>query len=113
MTIEQIKNCTMENAWELVDFAEAEGVQIQGQDVADLYDHIYDLKDDTDKDSIAEIIGDILKCSDIAVVYDYIKQAVEGNTRFVWERNGLLVPFTENDLKQLKDAVLESIAHEA
>ena len=109
MSVEEIKNCTMENAWELVDFAEAEGVQIQGQDVADLYDHIYDLKDDTDKDSIAEIIGDILKCSDIAVVYDYIKQAVEGDARFVWERNGFLVPFTENDLEQLKDVVLESI----
>ena len=113
MSIEEIKNCTMENAWELVEFAEAQGIQIQGQDVADLYDHIYDLKDDADKDSIAEIIGDILKCSDIAVVYDYIKQAVEGNARFVWERRGFLVPFTENDLEQLKAAVLESIAYEA
>ena len=44
MSVEEIKNCTMENAWELVDFAEAEGIQIQGQDVADLYDHIYHLK---------------------------------------------------------------------
>ena len=113
MSVEEIKNCTVENAWELVEFAEAKGIQIQGQDVADLYDHIYDLKDDADKDSIAEIIGDILKCSDITVVYDYIKQAVEGNTRFVWEVNGFLVPFTENDLEQLKAAVLESIAHGA
>ena len=113
MSVEEIKNCTVENAWELVEFAEAKGIQIQGQDVADLYDHIYDLKDDTDKDSIAEIIGDILKCSDITVVYDYIKQAVEGDSRFVWEKNGFLVPFTEKDLEQLKDAVLESIAPDA
>ena len=113
MSVEEIKNCTMENAWELVEFAEAEGIQIQGQDVADLYDHIYDLKDDDDKDSIAEIIGDILKCSDITVVYDYIKQAVEGDARFVWEKNGFLVSFTEKDLEQLKEAILESIAHEA
>ena len=110
MSVEEIKNCTVENAWELVEFAEAKGIQIQGQDVADLYDHIYDLKDDADKDSIAEIIGDILKCSDIAVVYDYIKQAVEGDARFVWEVNGFLVPFTENDLEQLKEAVLITLA---
>ena len=113
MSMEEIKNCTLENAWELVEFAESEGVQIQGQDVADLYDHIYDLKDDADKDSIAETIDDILKCSDITVVYDYIKQAVEGNTRFVWEVNGFLVPFTENDLEKLKTVVLESIDHGA
>ena len=113
MSVEEIKTCTMETAWELVEFAEIEGIKIQGQDVADLYDHIYDLKDDADKDSIAEIIGDILKCSDITVVYDYIKQAVEGDARFVWEVNGFLVPFTEKDLEQLKEAILESIAHEA
>lgn len=113
MSVEEIKNCTMEKVWELVEFAEAEGIQIQGQDVADLYDHIYDLKDDADKDSIAEIIGDILKCSDITVVYDYIKQAVEGDSRFVWEKNGFLVPFTENDLEQLKETILESIVPDA
>ena len=72
MSVEEIKTCTMENAWELVEFAEAQGIQIQGQDVADLYDHIYDLKNDVDNDSIAEIIGDILKCSKSKRVYDYL-----------------------------------------
>ena len=113
MSVEEIKNCTMEKAWELVEFAESEGIQIQGQDVADLYDHIYDLKDGADNDSIAEIIKDILECSMVEVAYDYIRQAFETKARFVWERNGFLVPFTENDLEQLKEAVLESIAHGA
>ena len=106
MTVEQVKNCNMENAWELAEFAHEHEICVDGHEVWD----VYDLNDEEDNDSIAEIIGDILKCSKIKVVYDYIKQAVEGavkgNVRFVWEVNGFLVPFTENDLEQLKDAVL-------
>ena len=110
MTVEEIQNCTMGNARELAAFAQDHDICVAGHEVWD----VYDLNDDEDNDSIAEIIGDILKCSKIKVVYDYIKQAVEGavkgNVRFVWEVNGFLVPFTENDLEQLKDAVLAAIA---
>ena len=108
MTVEQVKNCTMGKAWELAAFAHEHDISVAGHEVWD----VYDLNDEEDNDSIAEIIGDILKCSKIKVVYDYIKQAVEGaverNVRFVWEVNGFLVPFTESDLEQLKDAVLEA-----
>ena len=109
MTVEQVKNCTMGKAWELASFAQDHDICVAGHEVWD----VYDLNDEEDNDSIAEIIGDILKCSKIKVVYDYIKQAVEGavkgNVRFVWEVNGFLVPFTESDLEQLKAAVLEAL----
>ena len=109
MTVEEIQNCTMGNARELAAFAQDHDICVAGHAVWD----VYDLNDEEDNDSIAEIIGDILTCSKIKVVYDYIKQAVEGtverNVRFVWEVNGFLVPFTESDLEQLKDAVLEAL----
>lgn len=97
----------MEKAWELASFAQDHDICVSEHEVSD----VYDLDDDYDNKSIAEIIKGILECSQIEVVYDYIKQAFEGKARFVWEVKGLLVPFTENDLEQLKAAVLETISH--
>ena len=105
MTVDRVKNYTMENAWELAVFAKEHDICVFGHEVQD----VYDLNDDEDNDSISEIVGDILKCSKSKVVYDYLRQAFEGDARFVWEVNGFLVPFTEYDLEQLKKAVL--IAH--
>ena len=102
MTVEQIQNYTLENARELATFAKEHDICVAGHKVQD----VYDLNDDEDNDSIAEIIGDILKCSKSKRVYDYMRRAFEGDARFVWEVNGFLVPFTENDLEQLKTAVL-------
>ena len=102
MTVEQIQNYTLENARELATFAKEHDICVAGHKVQD----VYDLNDDEDNDSIAEIIGDILKCSKSKHVYDYMRRAFEGDARFVWEVNGFLVPFTENDLEQLKTAVL-------
>ena len=106
MTVERIKNYTMENAWELAFFAKEHDICVLGHEVQD----VYDLNDDEDNASIAEIVGDILKCSKSKRVYDYLRQAFEGDARFVWEINGFLVPFTENDLEQLKEAVLITLA---
>ena len=106
MTVEQVKNCNMKNAWELAEFAHEHDICVDGHEVWD----VYDLNDEEDNDNIAEIIGDILKCSKSKVVYDYLRQAFEGDARFVWEVNGFLVPFTENDLEQLKEAVLITLA---
>lgn len=102
MTVEQIQNYTLENARELATFAKEHDICVAGHKVQD----VYDLNDDEDNDSIVEIIGDILKCSKSKRVYDYMRRAFEGDARFVWEVNGFLVPFTENDLEQLKTAVL-------
>ena len=100
----EVENCTMENAWELAEFAQDNGIYIrQGYEVSD----IWDLKDEDDLDYIYDIIKEIMLTSDLTVIYDYIKQAVEGNSRYVWEVKGFLVPFTEEDLEQLKEAVLE------
>ena len=99
----EVENCTMENAWELAKFAQDNGIYIQGYEVSD----IWDLKDEDDLDYIYDIIKEIMLTSDITVIYDYIKQAVEGNSRYAWEVKGFLVPFTEEDLEQLKKAVLE------
>ena len=102
MTVEQVQNYTLENARELATFAKEHDIYVSGHEVG----NVYDLNDDEDNDSIAEIIGDILKCSKSKRVYDYLRKAFEGDARFVWEVNGFLVPFTENDLEQLKAAVL-------
>ena len=99
----EVENCTMENAWELAEFAQDNDIYIQGYEVSD----IWDLKDEDDLDYIYGIIKEIMLTSDITVIYDYIKQAVEGNSRYAWEVKGFLVPFTEEDLEQLKKAVLE------
>ena len=99
----EIQNCTMENAWELAEFAQDNDIYIQGYEVSD----IWDLKDEDDLDYIYDIIKEIMLTSDLTVIYDYIKQAVEGNSRYAWEVKGFLVPFTEEDLEQLKEAVLE------
>ena len=99
----EVENCTMENAWELAEFAQDNDIYIQGYEVSD----IWDLKDEDDLDYIYDIIKEIMLTSDITVIYDYIKQAVEGNARYAWEVKGFLVPFTEEDLEQLKNAVLE------
>ena len=99
----EVENCTMENAWELAEFAQDNDIYIQGYEVSD----IWDLKDEDDLDYIYDIIKEIMLTSDITVIYDYIKQAVEGNARYAWEVKGFLVPFTEEDLEQLKQAVLE------
>lgn len=99
----EVENCTMENAWELAEFAQDNDIYIQGYEVSD----IWDLKDEDDLDYIYDIIKEIMLTSDITVIYDYIKQAVEGNSRYAWEVKGCLVPFTEEDLAQLKQAVLE------
>ena len=99
----EVENCTMENAWELAKFAQDNDIYIQGYEVSD----IWDLKDEDDLDYIYDIIKEIMLTSDITVIYDYIKQAVEGNSRYAWEFKGFLVPFTEEDLEQLKKAVLE------
>ena len=100
----EVENCTMENAWELAKFAWDNGIYIhQGYEVSD----IWDLKDEDDLDYIYDIIKEIMLTSDLTVIYDYIKQAVEGNSRYAWEVKGFLVPFTEEDLEQLKEAVLE------
>lgn len=99
----EVENCTMENAWELAEFAQDNDIYIQGYEVSD----IWDLKDEDDLDYIYDIIKEIMLTSDITVIYDYIKQAVEGNSRYAWEVKGFLVPFTEEDLEQLKEAVLE------
>ena len=104
MTRAEIQNCTMEDAWELAEFARDNGICVlEGYEVSD----IYDLHDDLDNLNLGDSISDMLSYSSIKVIYDYIKQAVEGNSRFVWEVKGLLVPFTEEDLEQLKEAVLE------
>lgn len=99
----EVENCTMENAWELAEFAQDNDIYIQGYEVSD----IWDLKDDDDLDCIYDIIKEIMLTSDITVIYDYMKQAVEGNARYAWEVKGFLVPFTEEDLEQLKNAVLD------
>lgn len=99
----EVENCTMENAWELAEFAQDNDIYIQGYEVSD----IWDLKDEDDLDYIYDIIKEIMLTSDITVIYDYIKQAVEGNSRYAREVKGFLVPFTEEDLEQLKKAVLE------
>ena len=99
----EVENCTMENAWELAEFAQDNDIYIQGYEVSD----IWDLKDEDDLDYIYDIIKEIMLTSDLTVIYDYIKQAVEGNSRYAWEVKGCLVPFTEEDLAQLKKAVLE------
>lgn len=99
----EVENCTMENAWELAEFAQDNDIYIQGYEVSD----IWDLKDEDDLDYIYDIIKEIMLTSDLTVIYDYIKQAVEGNSRYAWEVKGFLVPFTEEDLEQLKEAVLE------
>lgn len=99
----EVENCTMENAWELAEFAQDNDIYIQGYEVSD----IWDLKDEDDLDYIYDIIKEIMLTSDLTVIYDYIKQAVEGNSRYAWEVKGSLVPFTEEDLEQLKEAVLE------
>ena len=99
----EVENCTMENAWELAEFAQDNDIYIQGYEVSD----IWDLKDEDDLDYIYGIIKEIMLTSDITVIYDYIKQAVEGNSRYAREVKGFLVPFTEEDLEQLKKAVLE------
>lgn len=100
----EVENCTMENAWELAEFAQDNGIYVQqGYEVSD----IWDLKDEDDLDYIYDIIKEIMLTSDLTVIYDYIKQAVEGNSRYAWEVKGFLVPFTEEDLEQLKEAVLE------
>ena len=100
----EVENCTMEDAWELAKFAQDNGICVhQGYEVSD----IYDLRDDLDNLNLSDSISDMLPYSSIKVIYDYLKQAVEGNSRYVWEVKGFLVPFTEEDLEQLKDAVLE------
>lgn len=100
----EVENCTMENAWELAEFAQDNGIYVQqGYEVSD----IWDLKDEDDLDYIYDVIKEIMLTSDLTVIYDYIKQAVEGNSRYAWEVKGFLVPFTEEDLEQLKEAVLE------
>lgn len=99
----EVENCTMENAWELAEFAQDNDIYIQGYEVSD----IWDLKDEDDLDYIYDIIKEIMLTSDLTVIYDYIKQAVEGNSRYAWEVKGFLVPFTEEDLEQLKEAVLD------
>ena len=100
----EVENCTMENAWELAEFAQDNGIYVQeGYEVSD----IWDLKDEDDLDYIYDIIKEIMLTSDLTVIYDYIKQAVEGNSRYAWEVKACLVPFTEEDLEQLKEAVLE------
>ena len=106
MTVEQVQNYTLENARELATFAKEHDIYVSGHEVG----NVYDLNNDEDNDSIAEIVGDILKCSKSKRVYDYLRQAFEGDARFVWEVNGFLVPFTENDLEQLKEAVLITLA---
>ena len=106
MTVEQVQNYTLENARELAAFAKDHDICVSGHEVQD----VYDLNDDEDNDSIAEIVGDILKCSKSKRVYDYLRKAFEGDARFVWEVNGFLVPFTENDLEQLKESVLITLA---
>ena len=106
MTVEQVQNYTLENARELAAFAKDHDICVSGHEVQD----VYDLNDDEDNDSIAEIIGDILKCSKSKRVYEYMRKAFERNARFVWEVNGFLVPFTENDLEQLKESVLITLA---
>ena len=100
----EVENCTMENAWELAEFAQDNGIYVkQGYEVPD----IWDLKDEDDLDYIYDIIKEIMLTSDLTVIYDYIKQAVEGNSRYAWEVKGCLVPFTEEDFEQLKEAILE------
>ncbi len=100
----EVENCTMENAWELAKFAQDNGICVhEGYEVSD----IWDLEDEDDTEYIYGIIKEIMPTSYLKVIYDYIKQAVEGNSRYVWEVKGFLVPFTEEDLEQLKEAVLE------
>ena len=101
----EVENCTMEDAWELASFAQDNDINFQGHEVSDIYDR----HDDLDNLNLSDSISDMCPYSSIRVIYDYIKQAVEGNSRFVWEVNGFLVPFTEEDLEQLKKAVLEQM----
>ena len=101
----EVENCAMEDAWELASFAQDNGIYVQGHEVSDIYDR----HDDLDNLNLSDSISDMCPYSSIKVIYDYIKQAVEGNSRFVWEVNGFLVPFTEEDLEQLKKAVLEQM----
>lgn len=103
MTRAEIQNCTRDDAWDLASFAQDNNIDVQGHKVSD----IWDLWDDYDSSYINSIVRGMLDFTSIRVTYEYIKQAVEGNSRYVWEVKGFLVPFTEEDLEQLKEAVLE------
>lgn len=100
MTIEEIKNCTLENVKDLVDFAHENDIEVPD---------VYDL--DTDKDVFWNRIAELLDDSGIEMVYEYVKDAATGDSPFAMEDDcGYLVPFTEADFDALRDYILERIS---
>lgn len=96
MTIEEIKNCRLENIKELVSFAHEKNIDVP---------YVYDLE--VDKEIIRDTIIKLMNESGIELVYEYIKGAVKGKSPFVSEDNyGCLIPFAEKDLKELKEYIL-------
>lgn len=96
MKTEEIKNCRLENVKDLVSFAYEKNIQVP---------YVYDL--DNDKDIINETIKKLMDESGIELVYEYIKSAAKGKSRYASEDNyGCLIPFTEKDFEQLKEYLL-------
>lgn len=98
MTIEEVKKATIDDAKVLVSLANQHDIDVT----------VYDL--DADADILADIISNQMKDSGIEMVYNFIKDAAEGRSPFAVINNyGLLEPFEEADLADLKERLCEKV----